>query len=89
VSHRSDLSSLEKKTNLLSLPVNERFLGRPDRNVVAIPTAPSWLRFHKAAQSVFKIDDSYRCMQHARSETLTCNKQRSVRPFRREDFVGT
>jgi hypothetical protein len=89
VSIRSALSSLERKTNLLSLPVNERFLGRPERNVVAIPTAPSWLRFRKPVQTVFKIDDFYLCMQQAWSETLTYTNQRSVRTFRLEDSVSS
>jgi hypothetical protein len=89
VSLRSVLNSLERKTNLLSLPVNERFLRWPAGSEVAIPTAPSWLRFRKAVQTVFKTDYSYRCMQHAWSETLPYNKQHSVRPFRREDSVGS
>jgi hypothetical protein len=78
----------EKNESLIAA-VNERFLGRPERNVVAIPTAPSWLRFRKPVQTVFKIDDFYRCMQQAWSETLTYTKQLSIRTFRLEDSVGS
>lgn len=89
VSLRSAPNSLERKTNPLLLPVNERFVGWPAHSEVAIPTAPPWLRFRKAVQTVFKTDDSYRCMQHAWSETLPYNKQPNVRPFCRGDSVGS